>query len=500
MKLFKSLLLASAAGMVAVSGASAADLGAKKPSPVEYVKACYNPLWGTSGGFIIPGGNTCLRVFGQARFDYQYTQQFNRSSSPSGYRGGATIGLDAITPSEFGNVRAFAAISATYRSGNQFSGTNIRNGVAIAGSFPAATGSAGQTEIGYTGFIQFAGLTMGRTSSFFRTVGAPNEVIGNGWYSGPGNVTTIAYTAQLGNGFLATIALEDPTIRRFGVASGSYVNTALASVTPNTASAFGSNVANFTQIGNRMPNVVASLRVDQAWGSAEVSGMINEVGVVGNIAGAALTPAAGLAFTPSTKYGFAIAGGLKINLPMLAAGDNLTLNAVYSEGNLSSVLSVGGGNSFQGINVGGTASVTPDAVFNTASGNMRLTKAFGVTAGLQHFWTPTLNSTLFASYAKIDVANQALTVADTLRDFTLATVGLNTIWTPVRGLSFALEGAYVMHDPQGRMLDVNKNVVNASTGANTFNIGACVIATGVGCRTKSSDSQFFTRFRVTRDF
>ncbi len=110
MKLFKSLLLASATGLVAVSGASAADLGAKKPSPVEYVRACYNPLWGTSGGFVIPGTQTCVRVFGQARFDYHFQQQFARGSAVVGFRGGAIVGLDAITPSEYGNVRAFAQV------------------------------------------------------------------------------------------------------------------------------------------------------------------------------------------------------------------------------------------------------------------------------------------------------------------------------------------------------------------------------------------------------
>jgi Porin subfamily len=497
MKLFKSLLLASATGLVAVSGASAADLGAKKPSPVEYVRACYNPLWGTSGGFIIPGTQTCLRVFGQARFDYAWTQQFVRTGSPSGYRGGMAIGLDAITPSEYGNVRAFASLGAVYRSGNQNSGTNIRQGTAFGGTCPALTNSAGQTEINYTGFIQFAGFTMGRTSSFFRTVGGTPEIIGLTWFSSPGNVTTVGYTAQLGNGFLATIALEDPTIRRFGVASGSFITPAGLPFVQNVTSAFGASVVNFVQIGNRMPSIVAALRVDQGWGSAELSGMINEVGVVGSLAGAG--GLAGTLVSPSTKYGFAINAGLKINLPMIAAGDNLTLNAVYTEGNLSSVLSQGGGNSFQAFNVGGLAVVAPDAVLSLGTGNLRLTKAWAVTGSFQHFWTPTVSSAVFASYAHIDVSNNPLTFNDTLRDFNLFTVGLNTIWQPVRGLNIALEGGYVRGEVQGRMYDVNKNTtatnVHIAPGA-----AGCNVITGLGCRLKSSDGQVFTRLRITRDF
>jgi hypothetical protein len=512
MKLFKSLLLASATGLVAVSGASAADLGAKKPSPVEYVRACYNPLWGTSGGFIIPGTQTCLRVFGQARFDYNYSQQFIRTASVSGYRGGMTIGLDAITPSEYGNVRAFATIGAVYRSGNQFSGTNIRQGTAFGGTFPTGTNSAGQTEINFSGFIQFAGFTLGRTSSFFRTVGQPSEIIGLTWMSGPGQVTTAAYTAQLGNGFLATIAIEDPTIRRFGITAQSlaFQNGAVFSANvpavlgalPGFFNPAGAPVnANILQIGNRMPNVIASLRVDQAWGSAELSGILNEVGVVGNVP--VFSPVAG-AFagfaSPSTRYGFGVNAGLKINLPMIAAGDNLTLNAVYSQGNLSAALSNGLGNLNQAVNTGGVASLPVDATVSQITGNLSLTTAWAVSAGFQHFWTPTLSSTIFGSYAHVDVRNQPVLVTDTLRDFTLLTLGLNTVWQPVRGLNIALEGAYVRQDVQGRMVDVNKNSFFGQNGATGIAFPGCNVVTGVGCRLKSNDAALTARLRITRDF
>jgi Porin subfamily len=519
MKLFKSLLLASATGLVAVSGASAADLGAKKPTPVEYVRACYNPLWGTSGGFIIPGGQTCLRVFGQARFDIGYGQPFLRNNSLIGYRGGAMIGLDAITPSEYGNVRAFASIAVTYRSGQQNSGTQIRNGFAVAGSFPAGTGSAGQTEIMSTGFIQFAGFTMGRTASFFRTVGAPAEIIGSTMLSSPQNVNTIAYTAQLGNGFLATIALEDPTTRRFGVTGQSLValngNFGVPNTIPNGGfgatpgffnGAGGFTNANVLQIGNRMPTVVASLRVDQAWGSAELSGMVNEIGIVGNLPlfNAANSAPNGLFMSPNARYGWAVNGGLKINLPMLAAGSNLTLNAVYSQGNLSAVLSNPFGNSFAALNVGGIAVVAPDMTVNQFSGGTSLTTAWGVTAGLQHFWTPTLNSTLFGSYGSVNVGNTVFSAADTLRDFTVWSVGLNTVWQPVRGLNIALEGAYLRVGVQGSMIDVNKNVLQGQNGATAFSAGcnpnAVNTLPAATCRTKSSDGAFQARFRVTRDF
>ena len=64
MKLFKSLLLGSAAGLVAISGASAADLGVKKPAPVEYVKVCSAH---GAGFFYVPGSDVCMQLSGRVR-------------------------------------------------------------------------------------------------------------------------------------------------------------------------------------------------------------------------------------------------------------------------------------------------------------------------------------------------------------------------------------------------------------------------------------------------
>ena len=60
MKLVKSLLLGSAAGIAAVAGAQAADLPSRKAAPVEYVRVC--SAYG-AGFFYIPGTDTCLRIW-----------------------------------------------------------------------------------------------------------------------------------------------------------------------------------------------------------------------------------------------------------------------------------------------------------------------------------------------------------------------------------------------------------------------------------------------------
>ena len=60
MKMVKSLLLGSAAGLVAVAGAQAADLPVKA-KPVQYVKIC--SIYG-AGFFYIPGTDTCIKIGG----------------------------------------------------------------------------------------------------------------------------------------------------------------------------------------------------------------------------------------------------------------------------------------------------------------------------------------------------------------------------------------------------------------------------------------------------
>jgi hypothetical protein len=66
MKMVKSLLLVSAAGVVAAPGAQAADLPVKA-KPVEYVRIC--SLYG-AGFFYIPGTDICLKIGGYVRYQH----------------------------------------------------------------------------------------------------------------------------------------------------------------------------------------------------------------------------------------------------------------------------------------------------------------------------------------------------------------------------------------------------------------------------------------------
>ena len=61
MTLIKSLLLGSAAGIVAVATAQAADLPTRKAAPVEYVRVCNV---GGITGWTLPGSDTCVKMSG----------------------------------------------------------------------------------------------------------------------------------------------------------------------------------------------------------------------------------------------------------------------------------------------------------------------------------------------------------------------------------------------------------------------------------------------------
>ena len=78
MKMVKSLLLGTAAGLVAVAGAQAADMPVKA-KPVLYVKIC--SLYG-DGFYYIPGTDICLKLGGYVREQHYYNYGENATQTP----------------------------------------------------------------------------------------------------------------------------------------------------------------------------------------------------------------------------------------------------------------------------------------------------------------------------------------------------------------------------------------------------------------------------------
>ena len=117
MKMVKSLVLGSAAGLFAMGGAQAADLPVKAKA-VEYVKIC--SLYG-AGFFYIPGTDTCIKFGGYLRVDTSFNSsavqngpayaadagQVNRYRDYFATRSRLALTVDTRTATEYGVVRTF---------------------------------------------------------------------------------------------------------------------------------------------------------------------------------------------------------------------------------------------------------------------------------------------------------------------------------------------------------------------------------------------------------
>src|SRR5262245_23378868 len=114
----KSLLLGSAAALVAVSGARAADaVIAPEPEPVEYVRVC--DVYGTSF-YYIPGTEICLKIGGYWRYDIGAGDLFGQIGDEGdetwSKRARFQLRVDARTETELGTLRGYFAYNFQWQT------------------------------------------------------------------------------------------------------------------------------------------------------------------------------------------------------------------------------------------------------------------------------------------------------------------------------------------------------------------------------------------------
>ena len=217
----KSLLLGSAAALVAVSGARAADaIIVAEPEPVEYVRVC--DAFGT-GYFYIPGTETCLRISGYVRFDVFGGELFENTSATGdgtyNINTRFTLRTSTASETELGTLRTYTETRFNFADNNYTGGFNA------AGAFVPGTGYIHGTSVSLNfAWIQLGGLRVGKDESFFTTwTGYAGAVINDtplGGY-GPFDTNLISYTYN-GGAFRAGIALEqgvdnDGTVAAWGI-------------------------------------------------------------------------------------------------------------------------------------------------------------------------------------------------------------------------------------------------------------------------------------------
>jgi len=216
----KSLLLGSAAALVAVSGARAADaVVMAEPEPVDYVRVC--DVYG-KGFYYIPGTETCLSVGGYVRFQVNVQGDPAVNLEGDDYQAAtrvrARLNFDAREETELGTLRAFARLQATNTSGTG-------NGVSIDQAY-----------------IQLGGLLMGYRDTLWSSgIGGLEDglLTDTDFVVGDFNTNQVSYTFAAG-GFSATIGAEDDGT------------------------------------GDAVPDVHAKLVYSGAWGGAYISGVYDE--------------------------------------------------------------------------------------------------------------------------------------------------------------------------------------------------------------------------------
>jgi hypothetical protein len=489
MKLVKSLLLGSAAGLVAVAGAQAADLPVRKAAPVDYVRVC--TTYG-AGYFFIPGTDTCLRISGFVHAEALYTTQEDDQEDRDnlGFRARFRLNFDARQPTEYGLLRAFIRIDIRRESGAYVTGGEIG---AVAGGTIVSVDASRFPDQAY---IQFGGLTAGRAQSFFDFY-TGDDLFQTSRTTDDTKLALFAYTQTFGGGLSATISLEDNAERRlyrdpFGVAG-------FPGFAPVPAGFFtpGLGVTTFAPGGYEWPDVVANVRIDQAWGAAQLSGALHQVNPVNQFAPLGIGPAV----IADEEWGWAVQAGVMFKLPFLAPGDEFWINAAYSEG----------AGSYNGLP--GSATLERFTEIRTRQtdafvdrfGNVQLTEVFSIAGKFKHYWLPNLRSNFHLGYADINYSGAGSTfLAPVVGGVVVAGPGVNVgfldtrifeasanlIWTPVRNLDIGVEALY-------RSFDVKGNTASRFAGTTFTAAGAPVVGP---VRLLSDDDVIEARLRIARDF
>ncbi len=496
MKLVKSLMLGSAAGLVAMSGAQAADLPLKAKA-VEYVRIC--SLYG-AGFYYIPGTDTCIKLGGYLRGDLVINGSNDATgniSGPSGannrfsngytWRSRQDLSVDTRTATEYGVVRTFSEFTLSW-TGDAYSGNGTGGTVysllpgTVTGSAPnnANAGAiAGGTLGVYYAYIQFAGFTIGKAVSQFSMPWS--NYPGNNWdglVGGGGDVTGVnqfTYTADFGGGITATISAQDQTAYYQAGVINLGTPTLLA---VNPLGLFGAS----DYAGSVAPDIVGAFAITQAWGQIQLSAAAHDNH-------AAYYGATEVSGHPDDKWGFAVQLGGTINNIPTGPGDTINVSGVYTDGatryNIQDLAAgnagapaiySGSSNPFAYQNL--TLGFAPDTVFAPGT-QQQLVQTWGMRGAFNHNWDPYWSSSLYGAFAQVhysggaaalicntpgigfDVAAGAgLTTCNP--NYNISQLGFITRWTPVKNLTFS--GDFTWQHIQTKMAGLLSLPQNNSIG------------------------------------
>ena len=230
----------------------------------------------------------------------------------------------------------------------------------------------------------------------------------------------MGYTAQFGNGLSGTIAVEAP--RKTLIIDGTLPSTVAAVVNQ-----YG---------GFQAPDVVANLRIDQAWGSAQIMGALHDVNAT-YYSGVGASAASLGSGHPDDKIGWVIGGGIKLNAPFIGQGDYFQAQVNYTQGALRYVFQTS--QPSWSINDTGNSAgfgIMSDAVYNgtitgvgiNAATSLELTTAWNVNAAYEHFWNPRWRTSLYGGYAQVSYSSNANSILCGFGTNGVVTNGCDSDW------------------------------------------------------------------------
>jgi hypothetical protein len=270
--------------------------------------------------------------------------------------------------------------------------------------------------------IQFAGFTVGQAASFFDFGGWYNTIATSmvAWNWNP----VFAYTATFGQGVSLTLSVEDGQSHRTKLTTGTYGGVA------STANAYG---------GQIWPNLIANVRVDQVWGSAQISGAIQQLRV--NQATSA---------TINDSWGYALLAGIEVKLGMLAPGSSIALQGVYSRGAVEFTgLSASPLASTNGIGLKNPAGVGPasdifDGYYNAGAfgATIQRSVAYSIFGTFRHFFQPNLWGAIWAGYLFYNPGGLSTTAAGADPNLRVWQAGAKILYSPRAGLDISLDGMW----------------------------------------------------------
>jgi hypothetical protein len=454
----KSLLLGSAAGLVAVAGAQAADLPVKA-KPVEYVRVC--SLYG-AGFWYVPGTDTCLKIGSYIREQVEFNDGAGGVPIGFGANDQAAAGRFDRTDTSQLSMRTRVGLTVDLRTQTEY-GT-LRS--YFEGGFQASanSGTAAGNDVVYfdRGFIQFAGLTAGRIRSYFDINSMAPYSLANTRVSGDtGALGTwgIAYTAQFGNGLSATLSFEDGGSSSQGNNLGQNSSRGHGVVNLAMANQFGLGTESYDNEGWKFPDVVGALRIDQAWGYAQIAAALHDAsgGYYSNPTAADACGANANCQNlghPGDAYGWAVTGGFTLNDVFGLKGDQFGMQAVYTVGAEGyATRATGPFQIYGGGNSAGFGWVT-DGVYGTGT-SVQLTSVWGVNGFYQHFWTPKWRTAIHGGYEQVNYGGGATSiicatpgtptgvqltgVSNCNPNFSWWEVGTRTQWNPHPDLDIGVE-------------------------------------------------------------